>query len=97
MNYCAAKAGLTGMTKAFAQEVASRGITVNCVAPGLIDTPMADWITSRPDALALALVLVSTLAVSAAVGVIVQAAKGWTDFDAAIATPERPQANSALR
>jgi len=40
MNYCAAKAGLTGMTKSFAQEVASRGITANCVAPGFIRTAM---------------------------------------------------------
>jgi 3-oxoacyl-[acyl-carrier protein] reductase len=40
MNYCAAKAGLTGMTKAFALEVASRGITANCVAPGFIRTAM---------------------------------------------------------
>ncbi len=40
MNYAAAKAGLTGMTKSFAQEVASRGITANCVAPGFIRTAM---------------------------------------------------------
>ena len=40
MNYAAAKAGVTGMTKSFAQEVASRGITANCVAPGFIRTPM---------------------------------------------------------
>jgi len=40
MNYCAAKAGLTGMTKSFAQEVASRGITANCVSPGFIRTAM---------------------------------------------------------
>jgi len=40
MNYCAAKAGLMGMTKSFAQEVASRGITANCVAPGFIRTAM---------------------------------------------------------
>jgi 3-oxoacyl-[acyl-carrier protein] reductase len=41
-NYAASKAGLTGMSKALAQEVASRGITVNCVAPGFIETPMTD-------------------------------------------------------
>ena len=41
-NYCAAKAGLTGMSKALAQEVASRGITVNCIAPGFIATAMTD-------------------------------------------------------
>lgn len=39
-NYAAAKAGLTGMSKSVAQEVASRGITVNCIAPGFIDTDM---------------------------------------------------------
>lgn len=41
-NYCASKAGLTGMAKSLAQEVASRGITVNCVAPGFIATNMTD-------------------------------------------------------
>ncbi|MEM6856465.1 MAG: 3-oxoacyl-[acyl-carrier-protein] reductase [Pseudomonadota bacterium] len=40
MNYCAAKAGLTGMTKSFAQEVASRGISANCLAPGFIRSAM---------------------------------------------------------
>jgi 3-oxoacyl-[acyl-carrier protein] reductase len=39
-NYAAAKAGMIGMTKSLAAEVASRGITVNCVAPGFIQTPM---------------------------------------------------------
>lgn len=42
VNYCASKAGMTGWTKAMAQEVASRGITVNCVAPGFIATAMTD-------------------------------------------------------
>ncbi len=40
MNYAAAKAGVAGMSRALAREVASRGITVNCVAAGLIDTDM---------------------------------------------------------
>ena len=41
-NYAASKAGLVGMSKALAQELASRGITVNCVAPGFIATAMTD-------------------------------------------------------
>jgi len=41
-NYAASKAGMIGMSKALAQEVASRGITINCVAPGFIETPMTD-------------------------------------------------------
>ncbi|MDR0996941.1 MAG: 3-oxoacyl-ACP reductase FabG [Zoogloeaceae bacterium] len=39
-NYCAAKAGMVGMSKALARELAARNITVNCVAPGFIDTAM---------------------------------------------------------
>ena len=44
-NYAAAKAGLIGMAKSLAQELASRGITVNCLAPGFITTPMTDVLT----------------------------------------------------
>jgi len=44
-NYCASKAGLTGMAKSLAQEVASRNITVNCIAPGFIDTAMTNSLT----------------------------------------------------
>jgi len=46
-NYCASKAGMIGFTKALAQEVASRGITANCIAPGFIESPMTDVL---PDA-----------------------------------------------
>ncbi|CAG0956099.1 partial 3-oxoacyl-[acyl-carrier protein] reductase, partial [Rhodocyclaceae bacterium] len=46
-NYAAAKAGVAGMTRALAQELGSRNITVNCVAPGFIDTDMTK---SLPDA-----------------------------------------------
>jgi 3-oxoacyl-[acyl-carrier protein] reductase len=52
-NYAAAKAGLAGMSRALAQEVGSRGITVNVVAPGFIETPMTDALTeSQRSALA---------------------------------------------
>ncbi len=49
-NYAAAKAGLVGMTKAMAQEVGARGITVNIVAPGFIETPMTDALTAEQKA-----------------------------------------------
>ena len=46
-NYAASKAGLIGMTKALAAEVASRSITVNCVAPGFIESPMTDALNDK--------------------------------------------------
>jgi 3-oxoacyl-[acyl-carrier protein] reductase len=46
-NYAAAKAGLIGMTKSLAQEVASRGVTVNAIAPGFIATAMTDALTDK--------------------------------------------------
>lgn len=46
-NYAASKAGLIGMSKALAWEVANRGITVNCIAPGFIETPMTDALSEQ--------------------------------------------------
>jgi 3-oxoacyl-[acyl-carrier protein] reductase len=46
-NYVAAKAGLIGLTKAIAMEIASRNITVNAVAPGFIETPMTDVLSEK--------------------------------------------------
>ena len=46
-NYAASKAGIIGLTKSIATEVASRGITANCVAPGFIKTPMTDVLSDE--------------------------------------------------
>ena len=46
-NYAASKAGMIGMSKSLAQEVASRGITVNCIAPGFIESPMTDALNEK--------------------------------------------------
>jgi len=46
-NYAASKAGMIGMTKSLAREVASRGITANCIAPGFIKTPMTDALNEK--------------------------------------------------
>ncbi|HEY7083651.1 MAG TPA: 3-oxoacyl-[acyl-carrier-protein] reductase [Hyphomicrobiaceae bacterium] len=49
-NYSASKAGMIGMSKSLAREVASRGITVNCIAPGFISTPMTDALNEKQTA-----------------------------------------------
>lgn len=46
-NYAASKAGMIGMTKSLAREVASRGVTANCIAPGFIATPMTDVLNEK--------------------------------------------------
>jgi 3-oxoacyl-[acyl-carrier protein] reductase len=48
VNYAAAKAGVEGMTRALARELGSRGVTVNCVAPGFIDTDMTRALGEQP-------------------------------------------------
>lgn len=53
-NYAAAKAGLIGMSKSLAQEVASRNITVNCLAPGMVETAMTDKLNDEQRARILA-------------------------------------------
>jgi 3-oxoacyl-[acyl-carrier protein] reductase len=74
-NYAAAKAGMIGMTKSLAVEVASRGITVNCVAPGLIRTPMTEALSEEQRARLLERVPIARLGsgadVAAAVGYLV--------------------------
>jgi 3-oxoacyl-[acyl-carrier protein] reductase len=55
-NYAASKAGMIGMSKALALEIASRNITVNCVAPGFISTAMTDALTAEQREKALAVV-----------------------------------------
>jgi 3-oxoacyl-(acyl-carrier-protein) reductase len=46
-NYCASKAGMVGMSKSLAQEIATRGVTVNCVAPGFIESAMTDKLNDK--------------------------------------------------
>ena len=46
-NYCASKAGLIGFSKSLAQEIATRNVTVNCVAPGFIESAMTDKLNDK--------------------------------------------------
>jgi len=64
-NYAASKAGMIGFSKALAQEVASRNITVNCVAPGFIESPMTDALTETQKSQILATIPVGRLGAGA--------------------------------
>ena len=67
-NYAASKAGMIGMSKALAQEVASRGITVNCIAPGFIETAMTDALAGAQQDKLLAAVPAGRLGTPAEIG-----------------------------
>jgi 3-oxoacyl-[acyl-carrier protein] reductase len=69
-NYAAAKAGLIGMSKALAAEVASRGITVNCIAPGFIASPMTDALNDKQRESILASVPMGRLGAGADIGAV---------------------------
>ena len=64
-NYAASKAGMIGFSKALAQEVASRNITVNCVAPGFIESPMTDALNEAQKAQILGTIPLARLGVGA--------------------------------
>ena len=64
-NYAASKAGMIGFSKALAQEVATRGITINCVAPGFIESPMTDGLTEAQKAQILATIPTARLGTGA--------------------------------
>jgi 3-oxoacyl-[acyl-carrier protein] reductase len=66
-NYAASKAGMIGFSKALAQEVATRGITVNCVAPGFIESPMTDALNEQQKAQILATIPTQRLGTGAEV------------------------------
>ncbi len=69
-NYAAAKAGLAGMTRSLAAEIASRNITVNCIAPGFIASPMTDALNEKQRAIILDRVPVGRLGTPAEVAAV---------------------------
>ncbi|WP_448365747.1 3-oxoacyl-ACP reductase FabG [Fluviibacter phosphoraccumulans] len=80
-NYCAAKAGVSGMTRSLARELGSRGITVNCVAPGFIDTDMTKALDDSQKAMLLGNIPLGRLGtpedIAAAVGFLVSPAAAY--------------------
>ena len=76
-NYAAAKAGVVGFTKSMALEVASRNITVNAVAPGLIDTDMTRKLTDSQRDAALGQIPMGRMGSAAEVAAVAQVTFGW--------------------
>ena len=70
-NYCASKAGMIGMYKSLAAEIASRNVTVNCVAPGFIASPMTDALNDKQKQAILAAVPMGRLGIGADVAAAV--------------------------
>ncbi len=70
-NYAAAKAGMIGMSKSLAAEVASRGVTVNCIAPGFIESPMTDALNETQKAAILSRVPAGRLGTGTDIGAAV--------------------------
>ncbi|HEY5225655.1 MAG TPA: 3-oxoacyl-[acyl-carrier-protein] reductase [Methylovirgula sp.] len=81
-NYAASKAGMIGMSKSLAAEVAGRNVTVNCVAPGFIETPMTDGLNEKQRTAILANVPMARLGtgedIAAAVVYLASAEAGYT-------------------
>ena len=67
-NYAASKAGMIGMSKSLAGEIASRGITVNCIAPGFIESPMTDALNDKQKEAILGTIPVGKLGSGADIG-----------------------------
>jgi 3-oxoacyl-[acyl-carrier protein] reductase len=80
-NYCASKAGVTGLSRSLARELGSRNITVNCVAPGFIDTSMTKALEEKQRAALVANVPLGRLGtpedVAAAVGFLASPAAAY--------------------
>ena len=92
-NYAASKAGMIGMTKSLAAEVASRGITVNCVAPGFIESPMTDALNDKQKEAILASVPAGRLGSGADVAAAVVF---LASIEAAYVTGETIQVNGGM-
>ena len=92
-NYAASKAGMIGLSKSLAREVAARGVTVNCVAPGFIGSPMTDVLTDAQKSVILSTVPTGRLGTAAEIaGAVVYLASS----EAAYTTGETLHVNGGM-